>query len=111
MGEASYDSISRSDSESKNADDVSVDLSELSSTKKGSKIKKSFAQSHLNRSHAGLRDLAKQMCILIFDNAHLLEEESWSLILRLYGSCSNVSIIMVVNQTFKGSPIMPQLEK
>lgn len=51
----------------------------------------------MSKSQAGLRDLTKQICILIFENAHLLEEESWSLILRLYGTCSNISIIMVVN--------------
>lgn len=110
LGESSYDSMSQSDSDSNDAG-RSVDLSELSSTKKGGRTKQSRAASHLNRSHTGPKELAKQMCILMFDNGHLLEEESWSLILRLYGSCSNICITMVVNQTFKGSPIMPQLEK
>lgn len=94
-----------------------VDLSTLS--KPSGRIGKSrthlAGHSHyLDRSKLKDASSSKQMCILIFDNAHLLEEESWSLILRLQSgarSSNNLCITMVANQDFKGAPIMPKLEK
>ena len=68
----------------------------------------------MDKSHTTnyLREMmAKQFCILIFDNAHMLEEESWTLILRLYANCQNICIVMSVNQSFRGTPIMPILRK
>jgi len=39
-----------------------------------------------------------------------MDEESWSLLLRVYNQCSNIAILLVVDQDFKGNPIMPKLE-
>ena len=49
--------------------------------------------------------------MLIFDNATLLEEESYSLLLRLFDSCGNVVMLLIVDQDHKSLPIMPSLEK
>lgn len=37
------------------------------------------------------------MCILIFDNFSYMEEESWSLLLRVFDTCKNISIVCMVN--------------
>lgn len=48
--------------------------------------------------------------MLIFDNATILEEESFSLLLRVYEECENIVMIMIVDQDHKSLPIMPTLE-
>ena len=50
------------------------------------------------------------MCMLIFDNASSLEEESFSLLLRVFEECENIVILMIVDQDAKSLPIMPSLE-
>ena len=49
----------------------------------------------------------KRPCILIFDKMSLMDQESWTLVLRVYNQCSNICFLMITNQDFKGNPIMP----
>ena len=51
------------------------------------------------------------MCIFIFDNASMMEPESYALLLRVFRHCENVCIIMVVDIDAKSVPVMPQLAK
>lgn len=56
------------------------------------------------------RDSSKDCCVLIFDNASIMDEESWSLILRVHSQCSNICTVMIVGQDSKGNAILPKLE-
>lgn len=56
------------------------------------------------------RDTSKCICVLIFDNASLMDEESWSLILRIHVNCFNICTVLLVDQDKKGNTIMPKLD-
>jgi hypothetical protein len=51
-----------------------------------------------------------KLCILVFDQASIMEEESWSLLLRVYQECSNMVIITITDQDQKGNPMYPDPE-
>jgi hypothetical protein len=55
--------------------------------------------------------LSRQGCIFIFDSASMMDEESVSMLVRLYSMANNFVCMMLVNQDSQGGPIMPQLPK
>jgi len=50
------------------------------------------------------------MCTLIFDNFSYMEEESWSLMLRVFDSCKNICIVCLVNIDHKQQLLMPKFQ-
>jgi hypothetical protein len=36
-------------------------------------------------------------CILVFDQASIMEEESWSLVMRVFQNCQNIVIITIMD--------------
>ena len=40
----------------------------------------------------------------------MMEEESWTLMLRVFSQCSALAIVLILDQDGKGNPIFPKLE-
>jgi hypothetical protein len=77
----------------------------------GDEISKSDSMSTVSEDELPrCRDLARGVHIFIFDNASLMDEESYSLLLRCESKCTSICTILLVGQDSKGNAIMPQLK-
>jgi hypothetical protein len=50
-------------------------------------------------------------CVIVFDQVSLMDEESWTLLMRVFRECQNICFIMIASQSFGGNAITPKLEK
>ena len=55
--------------------------------------------------------IEKTKLILIFDNASEMDSNSYSLLLKVYTQCTNLCIITIILQDYKGDPIFPTIPK
>mmetsp|Transcript_37080 Transcript_37080/g.56890 ORF Transcript_37080/g.56890 Transcript_37080/m.56890 type:complete len:142 (+) Transcript_37080:2479-2904(+) len=98
------------------SDGASLNISDISGpTHKFLKVqnKDPKKQFHSRGGHpkSGITVADRQINIFIFDNASMMDEESYSLFLRLYNSVSSLCLIMIVGQDTQGNPEMPFLDK
>lgn len=89
--------------EDEDTDQSASSPSGTSVTNKQSSFKKTRPQIKTN-----LNEKQSQPCVLIFDQASMMENESYLLILKVFMQCHNVVIFTLLDQDNKGQPIFPK---